>query len=160
MNTNRKTFVSETIAASPDISASELSKAVREKFGKGLNIMHARSLLAAGAGFERLWDELFADEEIAQESEAGLKRSKKDRGDRRRKLALKGRREIDRDRILLREFNSHLVVYRANDGFLRSTGLESRNRAEDLIKQLVKDGVAESDIAYFCRDELPLPKAA
>lgn len=160
MNTDRKTFVAKTITESPDISASELSKAVREKFGKGLNIMHARRLMAAGSSFGRLWDEMFGDEELEVESTSGLARQKKQRGERRRKLALKGRREIDRDRILLREFNSHLVVYRAADGFLRSTGLESRRRAETMIKELVKDGVDRSDIAYFCRDELPLPKAA
>lgn len=146
------------------LNAGELSRAVREKFGKGLNLMDVRKLQDAHAAgtFDRVWDELFAHEEDVQRSEEGLKRLKKSRGERRRKTLLKGRRDIDADKIVLREFPSHLVVYRTEDGVIHSMNLESRKRAEALVKDLIEEGTPPQHVAYFRQSEVeqPVPVAA
>jgi hypothetical protein len=61
----RKTFVAGLLAAQPDINQLELSRKVREAFGKGLSFVHVRQLREAFAsgGFDRLWSELFGTEE-------------------------------------------------------------------------------------------------
>jgi hypothetical protein len=144
------------------INAGTLSRAVREAFGKGLNLMDVRKLQDAhNAGtFDRVWDELFTDEDDVQRSEQGLKRLKKSRGERRRKTQIKGRRDIDHDKIVVREFASHLVIYRNDDGVVHSQEFESRKRAESLVEDLLAEGYAPDHVAYFRRMEAELPVAA
>jgi hypothetical protein len=162
LTTDRKGFVAGLIAGDPDLSAGELARTVRQHFGKGLNVMDMRKLKAAflAGSFDRLWDEMFANEADIERSEAGLKRAKKSRGERRRKTLIKGRRDIDRDKIVLRDFAVHLVVYRTNDGFVHSQGFDSRKRAEALVQELLDEGIAAADVAYFKRVEAELAMAA
>ncbi len=158
---DKKDFVERMIAYDAGINAGTLSRAVREAFGKGLNLMDVRRLQEAHAAgkFDRVWDELFADEQDVEQSEHGLKRLKKSRGERRRKLQIKGRRDIDRDKITLREFASHLVVYRNDDGVVHSQSFESRKRAEALVRELTEEGVSPEDVAYFRRVEVEVATA-
>ena len=150
---DKKDFVERMIAYDANIGAGTLSQAVREAFGKGLNLMHVRKLQEAHAAgtFDRVWDELFRGEADEKRSTEGLKRQKKSRGERRRKLQLKGRRDIDRDKIVMGEFATHLVVYRTSDGTVFSQEFESRKRAEALVEELLDDGYAPDDVAYFRR---------
>jgi hypothetical protein len=150
---DKKDFVERMLAHDAGINAGTLSRAVREAFGKGLNLMDVRKLQEAHAGgkFDRVWDELFSDEEDVERSKEGLKRQKKSRGERRRKLQIKGRRDIDRDKIVMRDFSSHLVIYRGSDGVVYSQEFESRKRAEALVDELLEDGYDPQHVAYFKR---------
>jgi hypothetical protein len=153
----KKSFVAKHFAKDIDCNMAQLSKSVREEFGKGLNLMHVRQLRDAyrAGSFDRKWDELFRHEEEQVRSAKGFKRAKgKVRGDRRRKLQIAGRRDLDRDKILMRDFNNHLVVYRAEDGFMHSQAFKSRRRAEETVKSLIREGVPASDIGYFRRNEI------
>lgn len=162
MSNERKKYVAHLLADAGSLNAGELSRAVREKFGKGLNLMDVRKLQDAHAAgtFERVWHELFADEEVHARSSEGLKRHKKSRGERRRKTLLKGRRDIDADKVVLREFPSHLVVYRTEDGTIHSRNLESRKRAEALVNELLDEGTPPEHVAYFRRSEVEQPALA
>jgi hypothetical protein len=161
LSNQKKQFVAALLADDGSLNAGELSRAVREKFGKGLNLMHVRRLQDAHAAgtFERVWDELFAAEDDAERSAEGLKRSKKSRGERRRKTLLKGRRDIDADKIVLREFPSHLVAYRTEDGTIHNRNLDSRKRAEALVRELLDEGTPPEHVAYFRRSEVEAPLA-
>ena len=156
----RKTFVAGLLAAQPDIKQLELSRRVREAFGKGLSFLHVRQLRAAylDGGFDRLWSELFGTEEDEQRSDEAASR-KKLRGERRRKTHLRGRRDIDHDKIVMREFHSHMVVYRAHDGRMNSQAFNSRKRAESLVEELLSEGVPANEIGYFKRNEIKVLKA-
>ncbi len=154
----RRDFVAALIAGGMS-NAGELSRGVRRKFGKGLNLMDARKLQAAFSkgGFNRVWDELFGDEDDVLESMAEITRAKKSRGEHRRKLAIKGRRGIDRHKIVLREFSPHLVVYRNTEGMVHSQTFDSRKRAEALVKELAALGL---EVTYYRRTEVAIAIAA
>lgn len=153
---DRKTFVSEKFTANPEINQLELSRSVREACGKGLSFVHVKQLREAfqKGSFDRTWTELFGMEEDAEKKTDGQKREKKSRGERRRKTQLRGRRGFDRDKIPMREFNNHLVVYRTMDGTMQSQAFKSRKRAEHLVAELLTEGVLATDIGYFRRNEI------
>lgn len=151
----KKAFVASMFEADPNVNQLQLSRAVREKFGKGLSFVAIRKLREAwtSGSFHRMWLEMFADERDQQRSQATAPQ-KKQRGDRRRKTLLKGRRDIDRDKIVMTSFNNHLVVYRTHEGLMHSQAFKSRKRAERLVHQLLVDGVPANEIAHFKRNEL------
>ena len=151
----KKAFVASLFEDDPNIHQLELSRAVREKFGKGLSFVHVKKLRGAHAdgGFDRMWSELFAVERDVKLSDAN-KPVKKSRGERRRKTLLKGRRGIDRDKIVMNAFNNHLVVYRTHEGLMHSQAFKSRKRAERLVHQLLIEGVKANEIAHFKRNEI------
>jgi len=153
---DRKSFVAEKFAADPEINQLELSRSVRETFGKGLSFVHVKQLRDAfGKGtFDRAWAELFGMEEDAEKKSASKSRQKKERGERRRKTQLRGRRNFDRDKIPMREFSNHLVVYRMHDGTMQSQAFKSRKRAEKLVNDLLSEGVLATEIGYFRRNEI------
>lgn len=154
---DKKSYVAELLA-NGETNAGELSRSVRIKFGKGLNLMDARKLVDAheAGRLSRVWNEIFATEQDENESALGLNR-KKSRGERRRKLNLKGRRGIDRDKIVLREFAPHLVVYRSTEGVLHSQAFESRKRAEALVRELLELGL---EVSHYRRSDAELALAA
>jgi hypothetical protein len=157
---NKKAFVASIFERDPTVKQLDLSRAVREKFGKGLSFVHVRKLREAFAdgSFDRVWSEMFATEPDLKRSQASLgkapTRRKKSRGERRRKTLLKGRRDIDRDKIVVTDFNSHLVVYRTHEGLMHSRAFKSRKRAERMVNQLLVDGVPANEIGYFRRNEI------
>lgn len=148
----RKTFVAELLAANPELNQLELSRKVRGAFGTGLSFVHVRKLRQAHAEgeFDSVWTDLFGEEEQFGDAES----LKKQRGERRRKTQLRGRRGLDRDKIVMREFHSHLVVYRAHDGRMNSQAFNSRKRAESMVNELLIEGVPASEIGYFKRNEI------
>jgi hypothetical protein len=155
----KKDYVASQFAKDIHCNMAQLSKSVREKFGKGLNLMHVRQLRDAyeAGSFDRKWAELFASEEELAKSKAGLEKARrkgKVRGERRRKMQLKGRRNLDRDKVLMQDLKSHLVVYRAHDGFMHSRSFKSRKRAEQMVKQLIGEGTPAGEIGYFKRNEI------
>jgi len=153
---DKQAFVASNFAKDIGCNMAQLSKTVREKYGKGINLMHMRLLrdaFAAGS-FDRKWNELFSHEETTASSTSGRKRTPKTRGDRRRKVQLRGRRDADRDKVVLRDLKSHLVVYRTTDGHMHSQGFKSRKRAEAMVKELIGEGVPASEIGYFKRNEI------
>jgi hypothetical protein len=152
---DRKTFVAGLLNAQPDIKQLELSRRVREAFGTGLSFVHVRQLREAwlAGSFDRVWSELFGTEEDEQRSANEASR-KKLRGDRRRKTQLRGRRGIDADKVVMREFHNHLVVYRTHDGRMNSQAFNSRKRAEGMVNELLNEGVPANEIGYFCRNEI------
>jgi hypothetical protein len=158
---DRRTFVAELFATHPDINQLELSRKVRETFGKGLSFVHVRQLREAflNGSFDRLWSELFGSEQDEQRSAEAVSR-KKLRGERRRKTRLRGRRDIDHDKIVMREFHNHMVVYRTHDGRMNSQAFNSRKRAENLVNDLLQEGVPASEIGYFRRNEIKASVAA
>lgn len=158
----RKNFVGAQFAANIDIKAGELSSALRDKFGKGLGFVEVKRLREAfvGGSFDRVWDELFRDEPTWEASARELSREKKSRGERRKKLAVRGRRGIDRDKVSLPEIRGHMVLYRTADGFLNVQQFDSRKRAEELVKQLMHEGIKAGDIHWFRRNELAAAVAA
>lgn len=151
----RKAFVASLFEDDPNIKQLELSRAVREKFGKGLSFVHVRKLREAHAdgSFDRTWAELFTTEPDVKRSESTAPQ-KKSRGDRRRKTLLRGRRDLDRDKIVMTNFNNHLVVYRTDEGRMHSQAFKSRKRAERLVHQLLIEGVPANEIAHFKRNEI------
>ena len=150
---DRKTFVADLLKGQPDMSQLELSRTVKEAFGTGLSFTHIRQLRAAhdAGNFNRVWSELFGLEEAAPE---GGGRRKKQRGDRRRKTQLRGRRNLDRDKFLLSSMNKHLVVYRTEEGVMNSQSFKSRERAEKLVGELIEEGIPAEEIGYFHRSEV------
>lgn len=154
--TDRKSFVAAQFAADSDVNQLTLSRSVRETFGKGLSFVHVKQLRDAfqKGSFDRVWTELFGVEEDAEMKTEPKKREKKIRGDRRRKTQLRGRRDFDRDKIPMRAFNNHLVVYRMHDGTMQSQAFKSRKRAERLVHDLLVEGVLATDIGYFRRNEI------
>lgn len=155
----RKEFVAEMFANDPEINQLKLSRAVRDRFGKGISFVNIKKLRDAhGDGsFNRVWNELFKDETDLVLSKQGMQKSatqKKARGDRRRKTQLKGRRSIDRDKVRISDMRRHLVVYRADDGMMQSQTFKSRKRAEKLVMDLLSDGVPANEIGYFRRNEI------
>jgi hypothetical protein len=152
---DRKSFVAALFAAHPDMKQLELSRKVREAFGTGLSFVHVRQLREAflAGNFDRTWSELFGSEAEELRS-AGAATHKKVRGDRRRKTRLRGRREIDADKIVMRELHNHLVVYRTHDGRMNSQAFNSRKRAEGMVDELLNEGVPASEIGYFRRNEI------
>ena len=152
---DKKAFVAALFEDAPNIHQLELSRAVRDKFGKGLSFVHIRKLREAHAkgAFDRMWSELFAVERDVKLSKKDAPK-KKSRGERRRKTLLKGRRNIDRDKIVVTGFNNHLVVYRTHEGLMHSQAFKSRKRAERLVNQLLVDGVPANSIGYFKRNEI------
>lgn len=164
MSNDRKAFVASAFKKNPEIKAVDLSRSVREKFGKGIGFVEIKKLReACGEGtFDRVWDELMGmdDEWQACQSTLPAESRKKSRGERRHKMALRGRRSVDRNKILLKEFRGHLVVYRGKDGFLNAQQFDSRKRAEDLVKELLGEGLREADIAWFRRSEMGSRAAA
>jgi hypothetical protein len=153
--TDKKSFVAEQLKANPEINQLELSRKVRETYGKGLSFVHVRQLRDAwGKGsFDRVWHELFGLEEATEQSAAPA-RQKKSRGERRRKTQLRGRRDLDRDKIVMRDFSNHLVVYRTHDGTMHSQAFKSRDRAERMVNELLSEGVPANEIGYFKRNEI------
>lgn len=152
--TDKKSFVAEQLKANPEINQLELSRKVRETYGKGLSFVHVRQLRDAFAkgSFDRVWQELFGlEEEVEQRAPARVKKS---RGERRRKTQLRGRRDLDRDKIVMRDFSNHLVVYRTHDGTMHSQAFKSRDRAERMVNDLLSEGVPASEIGYFRRNEI------
>jgi hypothetical protein len=154
---DKKTFVAEMLKANPEIKQVDLSRAVRDAYGKGLAFGHIRTLKEAfdKGSFERVWSELFSEEEVVEAAPV----KQKSKGERRRKTQLKGRRDLDRDKILLRSLNNHLVVYRTHEGNLHSQAFKSRDRAERLVRELLDEGVPAAEIGYFKRNEVK-PKLA
>lgn len=152
---DKKAFVASLFEGDPNINQLELSRAVRQKFGKGLSFVHVRKLREAHAdgSFDRLWSEMFATDADLKRSEQTAPK-KKSRGERRRKTLLKGRRDIDRDKIVMNGFNNHLVVYRTHEGLMHSQAFKSRKRAERLVHQLLIEGVPANEIAHFKRNEI------
>lgn len=81
-------------------------------------------------------------------SQIGQTRAAKQRGDRRAKYELRGRRKADLDKIQLSDFSDHLVVYR-KDGALQQATFKSRDRAEALVRELLNAGHVATEIAYY-----------
>lgn len=155
----RKNFVAALFARDPEMNQLKLSRAVRDKFGKGLSFVNIKKLRDAhnDGSFDRVWNELFKGETDLKLSKQGMRKvatQKKIRGDRRRKTQLKGRRSIDRDKIRISDMRAHLVVYRAADGVMQSLTFKSRKRAEAMVKELLGEGVAANEIGYFRRNEI------
>lgn len=75
-------------------------------------------------------------------------RQGKQRGDRRAKYEKRGRRKIDLNKIQLDDFSDHLVVYR-KDGALTQQTFKSRDRAEQLVRELLNAGHVATEIAYY-----------
>jgi len=158
----RKKFVGDSFATNIDIKAGDLCSALRDKFGKGLGFVEVKRLREAfvGGSFDRVWDELFRDEPTWEASTRALSSESKARGERRKKLAVRGRRGIDRDKVTLPEIRGHMVLYRTDDGFLNVQQFDSRKRASELVKQLMHEGVKPDDIHWFRRNELAPALAA
>ena len=75
-------------------------------------------------------------------------RQPKQRGDRRAKFEKRGRRKLDLNKIQLDDFSEHLVVYR-KDGALTQQTFKSRDRAEQLVRELLNAGHVATEIAYY-----------
>ena len=75
-------------------------------------------------------------------------REPKQRGDRRAKYDLRGRRGADKNKVQLDEFSDHLVVCRTPDG-LEQQAFKSRERAQERVRELLAQGLAATDIAYY-----------
>lgn len=73
---------------------------------------------------------------------------KKQRGDRRAKYEPRGRRDADLNKIQLNDFSEHLVVYR-REGALEQATFKSRDRAEQLVRELLNAGHVATEIAYY-----------
>lgn len=76
------------------------------------------------------------------------RKARKVRGDRRGNLEPRGRRDADLNKIQLREFSEHLVVFRKG-GAMQQATFKSRERAEKLVRELLSAGLAATDIAYY-----------
>ncbi len=72
----------------------------------------------------------------------------KTRGDRRAKYEPRGRRDADLNKIQLNDFSEHLVVYR-KEGALEQATFKSRDRAEQLVRELLNAGHVATEIAYY-----------
>ncbi len=75
-------------------------------------------------------------------------RQPKQRGDRRAKYETRGRRKRDLNKIQLDDFSEHLVVYR-REGALTQQTFKSRDRAEQLVRELLNAGHVATEIAYY-----------
>lgn len=148
---DKKSYTASMFEKDVDIKAGDLTKGMRLKFGSAIGLIEVKLLREAWVNgtFDRVWDEIFRDEESWRKS-----REKKARGDRRKKLAVRGRRGIDRDKVSIREITGHMVVYRSVDGFMNSRQFDSRKRAGDFVKELLRDGVEAEKIGWFRRNEL------
>ncbi|MBE7492357.1 MAG: hypothetical protein HS108_11445 [Planctomycetes bacterium] len=155
---DKKKFVASVFEHNIDVTIGELSRQLRQAFGKGVGFVEIKRLREAwlGGTFDRVWDEIFRDEPTWQASAAGAK----ERGDRRKKLKVRGRRRVDKDKISLAGMRGHLVVYRTPDGFLNSQQFDSRRRAEELVRQLLREGIKADQIGWFRRNELDPALAA
>lgn len=156
---DRKRFVASVFETNIDVAVGDLSKKLRQAFGKGVGFVEIRKLREAwlAGTFDRVWDEIFRDEPTWTQSQSSAEKS---RGDRRKKLKVRGRRGIDKDKISLTEIRGHLVVYRTPDGFMNSRQFDSRKRAEELVKQLMHEGIKPEQIGWFRRNETNTPVAA
>ena len=79
---------------------------------------------------------------------SGNATKKKQRGDRRARYEPRGRRDADLNKIQLNDFSEHLVVYR-KDGALEQATFKSRDRAEQLVRELLNAGHVATEIAYY-----------
>lgn len=152
---NKKAWLASVFENNIDISMGDLSTSMRKQFGKGAGFVELKRLREAwlAGSFDRVWDEVFRDEPAWERSVA---QAGKTRGDRRKKLKVRGRRGIDKDKISLSDIRGHLVVYRSADGFMNSQQFDSRKRAEELVKQLLSEGIPADRIGWFRRNELTM----
>jgi len=159
MEDTRKQFVASVFESNIDVGIGELCRQLRTTFGKGVGFVQVKKLRESwlGGTFDRVWDEIFRDEPTWQKSQNSAEKS---RGDRRKRMKVRGRRGIDKDKISLSQIRGHLVVYRTPDGFMNSQQFDSRKRAQELVKQLMAEGIKPQQIGWFRRNELGLPVAA
>ena len=75
-------------------------------------------------------------------------REPKQRGDRRAKYDIRGRRGADKNKVQLDEFSEHLVVCRTPEGLDQQT-FKSRERAQERVRELLALGFSATDIAYY-----------
>lgn len=159
MNKNRKAFVEALFRKDAEMKTIDLSRSVREKFGKGLLYAHVKQLREAfiNGHFGRTWNELYREDmEFEAMKKATKSKSKaKSRGERRGKKKIVGRRDIDKDKISVAAFRNHMVIYRKADGMTYSENFNSRKRAEDMVQKLLDQGVPSSKIGYFKRSDYP-----
>lgn len=160
MKHTKKEFIRARLREEPTVSGAVLSREVREEFGKGISVTHAKTLREAleNGTYDRVYHEFYGDETDWEESEKAGRKAKL-RGERRKRTSLKGRRGVDRNKIRLDEFENHLLVYRLSDGTLTSQAFKSRDRAERTIRQLIREGTPEAEICWY-RKNLPTRKAA
>lgn len=155
----KKAWLASMFESRIDMSMSELSTSLRKKFGKGVGFVELKKLREAflAGTLDRVWDEVFRDEPAWVKSQSA---ADKTRGDRRKKLKVRGRRGIDKDKISLADIRGHLVVYRTEDGFMNSQQFDSRKRAQELVKQLLAEGISADRIGWFRRNEIAPALAA
>lgn len=157
MNNEKKSFVAAAFENDIDVTTGELTKALRKEFGSAMGFIEVKLLREAFVNrtFDRVWDEIFRDEESWAKS-----REKKARGDRRKKLVIRGRRGIDRDKVAIPDIQGHMVVYRSVDGFMNARQFDSRQRASDFVGELLRDGIAPAKIGWFRRNDIATKVAA
>lgn len=157
MNDKKKRFVAAAFEHDVDVTAGDLTKLLRKEFGSAMGFIEVKLLREAfvNGTFDRVWDEIFRDEDSWAKS-----REDKPRGDRRKKLSIRGRRGIDKNKVSIPEIRGHMVVYRSGDGHMNVRQFDSRKLSEQFVKDLVRDGIKPDSIGWFRRSEVELAKAA
>ncbi|MDC1142511.1 hypothetical protein OAU50_05430 [Planctomycetota bacterium] len=161
---DRKTFIEKLFKSNPDVKQLEVNRKVKGKYGKGISFVHIKALREAHkkGKYSAKYDVLCGDKPKAKKAAAKkatvkktpAKAKTKQRGERRAKDDVRGRRDNDRNKILLKDFNQHLVVHKQRDGYMSSENFKSRKRAEDRVRSLISSGVSSSDIGYFRRSSI------
>ncbi|MHC4841321.1 MAG: hypothetical protein ACYTDT_10285 [Planctomycetota bacterium] len=151
---DRKSFIEKLFSSNPDIKQLDVNRRVKAKFGKGVSFVHIKALRESfkKGKFGRTYDSLYGGKPSPKKS--GTKTTSKQRGERRAKHDTRGRRDNDRNKVMLKDLDQHLVVYRKQDGYMSSENFKSRKRAEDRVRSLVRSGVSSSDIGYFRRSSI------
>ncbi|MCF6228802.1 MAG: hypothetical protein L3J82_09110 [Planctomycetes bacterium] len=164
----RKTFIAKLLDGKTDLNQLQINRKVKAKFGKGISFVHIKALKEAHkkGKFDSKYNSICGDKKPAKKkakkavkaaapkAKAATKNKSKKRGERRAKYDTRGRRDADMNKILLKDLNQHLVVFRKSDGHMSSENFKSRKRAEERVRSLVSSGVSTADIGYFRRTEI------
>ncbi|MEE9311576.1 MAG: hypothetical protein V3V10_04110, partial [Planctomycetota bacterium] len=149
----------------------QINRKVKAKFGTGISFVHIKALKEAHkkGKFDSKYNSICGDKKPAKKkakkavkavkaaapkAKVAKKSKSKKRGERRAKYDTRGRRDVDMNKILLKDLNQHLVVYRESDGHMMSENFKSRKNAEERVRNLVCSGVSTADIGYFRRTEI------
>lgn len=175
---DRKTTIFQILSHSNSLNQLQLSREIKKQTGHGVafpQLKKLREALAAGQ-FDAAYDGLFAAADAPVKRKPGRPRkvpaaaaepapepaaqterapapeqaapAGKQRGERRARYDVRGRRKADKNKIQLDDFADHLVVFRTAEG-LRQETFKSRDRAEQKVRELLNAGHVATEIAYY-----------
>ncbi|GIK53316.1 MAG: hypothetical protein BroJett014_22890 [Planctomycetota bacterium] len=175
---DRKKTIFQILSNNNNLNQLQLSREIKKQTGQGVAFPQLKKLREALAAdqYDAVYDSLFASADAPVKRKPGRPRKekaaaaepapepaaqsegaaapeqepagKKQRGERRARYDVRGRRKADKNKIQLDDFADHLVVFRTAEG-LRQETFKSRDRAEQKVRELLNAGHVATEIAYY-----------